>query len=89
VEGGSVLPSVLTPALPAPPSVDPYRPLLAQLRERGDMCRSGTSLLVGYDANGQPLSIELSEWRMRGGDRRSARRHAGQLGHASPTGPTD
>ena len=49
------------PALPEPFRASPHRPLLAQLRERGHVCGSGTSLLVGYDASGQPLSIELAE----------------------------
>src|SRR5262249_48257510 len=59
--GRSQAAPVLAPALPGPLSVDPHRPLLAQLRERGDVCRSGTSLLVGYHASGQPLYIELAE----------------------------
>jgi hypothetical protein len=61
MQGGATLPPVLAPALPGLLPVDPHRPLLAQLRERGDVCRSGTSLLVGYHASGQPLDIELAE----------------------------
>lgn len=45
----------------APIVFDPHRPLLAQLHERGHICRSGKSLLVGYDMGGQPLYIELPE----------------------------
>jgi len=53
-------PSV-APALPVTPVIDPGRPLLAQLRDRGHVCRSGNSLLVGYDQAGQPLYIEMPE----------------------------
>lgn len=49
------------PVLPVTSALDPARPLLAQLRDRGHVCRSGNSLLVGYDQGGQPLYIEMPE----------------------------
>jgi hypothetical protein len=61
IEGTAARGAEAPPSLPEPFRASPHRPLLAQLRERGDVCRSGTSLLVGYDPSGQPLSIELSE----------------------------
>jgi hypothetical protein len=61
MEGGAGLSAEAVPVLPVPPPSDASRPLLAQLRERGHVGRSGTSLLMGYDASGQPLSIELTE----------------------------
>jgi hypothetical protein len=49
------------PQLAAPLQLDAGRPLLAQLRERGHICRSGKSLMVGHDATNQPLYIEMPE----------------------------
>jgi hypothetical protein len=62
MEGATAHPAETPPSLPEPfHTSDASRPLLAQLRERGHVGRSMTSLLVGYDASDKPLSIELTE----------------------------
>lgn len=50
-----ILPVPEAPALPALPSGR----VLETLRERGHICRSGRSLLVGYAENGEPQYIDL------------------------------
>jgi hypothetical protein len=54
-------PEETPPQLAAPLHLDTSRPLLAQLRERGHICRSGKSLMVGHDPTNQPLYIEMPE----------------------------
>lgn len=47
------------PALPGPPPFDPRKTVFEQLLTRGDIDRSGRSLLVGYDASQAPQYIEM------------------------------
>jgi hypothetical protein len=61
IEGTAARLAEPAPALPEPFRASSHRPLLAQLHERGHVCSSGTSLLVGFDASGKPLYIELPE----------------------------